>query len=151
MGTAASRPETFEVDEWPGEDQIAFAVGLAAEQIEPLDGVPELLKALGCCLGQPQLGSTRACFTVGEKWVLKVPLTWQGESANFLEADHVNPDIPLAQCRLHESSHGPVLLWMRRVKPVTYSPQRRLPAWTNFVDCAQVGYMPDGRLVAYDL
>jgi hypothetical protein len=31
------------------------------------------------------------------------------------------------------------------------SPGDRLPDWTMSVDGAQVGYLPDGHLVAYDL
>lgn len=149
--SALAHTVSVEVDEWPGEDALEFAIGLAAQESDPVPGAVELLARLGARLGIPQLGSTRACFMVDDRWVLKVPLTAAGEIANFREATHPSSSfIPLAACRLHDSCLGPALLWMERVTPVR-SGTGNLPAWAGFVDCAQVGHTADGALVAYDL
>jgi hypothetical protein len=99
------------------------------------------------------VGMKRATFTVGSRWVVKVPLSWEGVSENCYEAQHTDPGVPLAACRLHVSiPSGLPLLWMERVDPVTWSRNDpRYPAWADWVDCGQIGLTTDGRLVAYDL
>jgi hypothetical protein len=93
----------------------------------------------------------RAVFTVNEKWVLKVPLTWEGDTDNEREAKHDDKFIPLARARAHHSlPSGVLLLWMERVCPQVVD-LRTCPSWVHAVDCQQVGLTADGRLVAYDL
>jgi hypothetical protein len=140
------------LNEWPHEDTIQFAIGLATQEDDPLPGAATLLRVIGERCGEPMLGGHRAVFSVGDDWVLKVPLTWEGDAMNQYEACHSDPKIPLAQCRLHISEpSGVALLWMERITPLHPGKRYDLPEWTDFVDCAQVGYTTSGELVAYDL
>lgn len=96
-------------------------------------------------------GRHRAVFydrEAGE--VIKVPIERSGIDANFYELDL--QDIILARTELDPSSteYGIPLLRMEYVEPIPCTDHKGLPGWTLSIDCQQVGYTKDGRLVAYD-
>jgi hypothetical protein len=150
-----------ETNEWADEDTLTWVIGRALQEEEPLPGIEALLRRIGSRCGEPQVGGKRAVFSVGEHWVLKVPLTWEGDIDNVNEARYyaqtvaseTDEFIPVANCRVHHSlPSGVALLWMERVVPVTFKyGDPSCPDWVGWVDCGQVGYTADGHLVAYDL
>ena len=96
-------------------------------------------------------GRHRVVFADGDDWVIKVPCTEDGMLDNVREARHDDPGIPLASCELlDDHPDGVPLLRMRRIREVVL-PHSQQPEWVGFVDCGQVGYLPDGTLVAFDL
>jgi hypothetical protein len=105
--------------------------------------------------GQPLLGSRRAVYDLGDGWMLKVPYTWDGVTANYTEGSWGGENaefMPLAECTVDDRNrHGLPLLRMRKVNPDHGIPSRELPEWVGWVDCQQVGVDDSGRLVAYDL
>lgn len=97
-------------------------------------------------------GRNRVVFDRKDGTVVKIPKNWDGEMDNAREANWESEEIPLAQC--HEEIVGQdnkqmTLLVMEKVTPVPGL--KNLPDWTSWVDCQQVGYTKDERLVAYDL
>lgn len=116
-----------------------------------VDGVEEMLVRYAAQYGAPMVGSTRAVFDTGDGWVIKIPLNWDGICANSREADWTNVHIPLAPCHIAWKGDDQPVLRMQRVMVIPDAEQRVLPSWVAEVDCAQVGYLPDGRLVAFDL
>lgn len=95
-------------------------------------------------------GNERMCWDRGDGYVIKVPYDDAGAFSNGVEADWQHSDyIPLAKCWLDWLDGFPyALLIMEKVTPVRdFS---NLPKWTNAVDCVQVGYTVDGKLVAFD-
>ena len=116
-------------------------------------------KFIGC-------GCYRAVFELGDHDVLKVPLTPRGVEANEREAEVFKLggfplendeviEVKLAPCRLMDIN-GIEVLVMTRVRPVNEirtqaGVQDVLPDWVALIDDEQVGYLPDGTLVAYDL
>ncbi len=101
-----------------------------------------------------EIGRTRIVFLLDET-VLKIPLTDEGLYANALEADHSRREgktgsIPIADCAI--DWHGDLsVLRMERVDITPSLDGSPKPAWTGAVDCGQVGYDREGRLVAFDL
>lgn len=82
------------------------------------------------------------------KNVIKIPLNEEGVSDNYRENRYAKVNGWLdhsqkARCRMFG-----YCLVMEYVEP-TYEFEG-LPNWTGAVDCQQVGYTSDGRLVAYD-
>jgi hypothetical protein len=100
--------------------------------------------------GEPILGRTRAIFDRGDGYVVKIPRDEEGNLANWFEAHYDDPDVPLARCALEMDGDNAVLV-MEWVEPVRGPARAELPAWTDWVDCRQVGRTADGRLVAFDL
>ena len=85
---------------------------------------------------------------LGKDWVYKVATNDEGFFANGIEAAHYkkgSPYIPIAECYLIDE-----VLKMRRVTPADILGDH-MPEWTLSVDCQQVGYDHQGKLVAYDL
>lgn len=86
--------------------------------------------------------------------VVKIPTTDEGWLGNSMEyRTFQDPEgIPVAPCRWHEVSEDLVVLVMERVTPVVGAfNDKSMPWWVSYVDCGQVGHLPNGKLVAYDL
>jgi hypothetical protein len=97
------------------------------------------------CLGK---GRNRIVYRITENYVVKVPLNWDGIEDNYHEsslAKKENQQGYFANCVML----GDMLLLMEYVEP-THKSYSELPSWVGCIDCAQVGYTKDGRLVAYD-
>lgn len=102
-------------------------------------------------------GTTRIVI-IKEKTVVKFPYNDYG-MAQCSQEEQVYRDhqagkalIPMARTEVKTTEIGYVYCESERVRPVFFGaqdPQR--PDWSDFIDCAQVGYPEDGRLVAYDL
>lgn len=105
--------------------------------------VEEFTKQYGDPIGE---GRNRITFRMG-MYVLKVPLNGFGLLDNEFEASH--PSDIHARCSLFFCYDLPIVK-MEYVRPVTGEESLDLPDWTEYVDCFQVGYTYDGRLVAYD-
>ena len=94
----------------------------------------------------------QAFLTPSGKYVIKFPLNPEGAVANDEEA-HIYATSPkkererLAKCRLFYYNNLPCLI-MEYVEEVTK--WDKLPKWTRFIDCGQVGYTRYGQLVAFD-
>ncbi len=104
--------------------------------------------------GKPCLGGGRMAFFNGD-WVIKIPRNETGISDTYREHrlfSQCGPNsdrmFPLAKCHIVDNEDGIPILYMEKVEYVPVSVE--LPGWTHFVDCSQVGYTKDGRLVAYD-
>jgi hypothetical protein len=54
-----------------------------------------------------------------------------------------------AECSIHHDKDIPILT-MERVSPTEFKKGEKKPSLVDHVDCAQVVYTTDGRLVAYD-
>lgn len=88
------------------------------------------------------------------EFVVKVPTTEEGLLGNSMEfATYSDPEgIPVAPCRWLKVNDDVTALVMDRVTPVRNAfSDKSMPWWVGMVDCGQVGHLPDGTLVAYDL
>lgn len=97
-------------------------------------------------------GRNRVVFDRKDGTVVKIPKNWDGESDNNREANWSSDEVPLAQCHSESVGSGDsemTVLVMEKVTPVQGF--KGLPDWVSWVDCQQVGYTKDERLVAYDL
>ena len=88
--------------------------------------------------------------------VVKIPTTdegWLGNSMEFSTFQRGGDDeIPVAPCRFEDINEELTVLVMERVTPVIGAfSDKSMPWWVSFVDCGQVGHLPNGELVAYDL
>lgn len=107
-----------------------------------------------------ELGRNRCVFLMGS-FVIKLPWNDDGFADNDWEGSVSNdPDyhdseiIQYARTRLAYVEDVPVVY----MEHVTYVPYDHLaviydgnpPDWVDFVDCQQVGYTKNGRLVAFD-
>lgn len=94
---------------------------------------------------------TRKVYDRGDGYVVKVALNDEGLIANMREANWDSDYIPLAPCHFDwpDPCRDAVLIMEKIARFPDYGEQ--LPEWTMSVDCAQVGYLADGTLVAYDL
>lgn len=96
-------------------------------------------------------GRQRAVFRLNEDCVLKVPISAEGQISNWVEAHtyqssrNETPCI-YAACRPSLFEDLPCLE-MEFVEQGCPDPA---PDWTDFIDCRQIGWTRDGRLVAYD-
>lgn len=102
--------------------------------------------------GTPSIGRTRAVFDTQDGFVIKVPYVDEGFYANHSEVVTSNTDdayIPIAKCE-HDEKEGVSVLVMEKVA-IARADYKNMPDWVYSVDCGQVGYTKDGRLVAYDL
>lgn len=93
-------------------------------------------------------GRNRIVFKKGER-VCKVARNLKGECDNHHESatyfKHKDKaEIKFAKCCLV----GPLLV-MEYVEEC-HTLGKFLPRWTDFVDCGQVGYTKEGKLVVYD-
>jgi hypothetical protein len=91
-------------------------------------------------------GRTRTVYDRGDGYVVKVAINDEGWIANLRESRWASDYIPVAPCHLDDEGH----LVMEKIVRFP-GPDEELPFWAGYVDCAQVGYLADGRLVAYDL
>lgn len=95
-------------------------------------------------------GRNRHTFQHGN-YVVKVPKNAQGTYDNEYEArqwKRYGRKEHLARCRLL-GNFPCLLLVMELVEPVREEFDK-LPPWTGYIDCRQVGYTLKGELVAYD-
>lgn len=104
-------------------------------------------------------GRTRYVYLLDDNRVAKVPVDEDGLDANYREAhwsESVGKTgyIPIADASIETwtSADGTELdvLVMERVEEALLA-YKDMPDWVGSVDCAQVGYDREGRLVAYDL
>ena len=102
-------------------------------------------------------GRNRNTFDMG-RYVVKVPKCLDGFADNDWEGSvsNANDDravVRYARTRLAYLEEVPIV-FMERVNPATgaeiISKLGYEPDWTMCVDCGQVGFARDGRLVAYD-
>lgn len=105
------------------------------------------------------VGDTRIVFMFDD-YVLKVPANERGIVNNKSEAEHYrshwNEYMPLSPCSLYdymlvEHKLALPVLHMERVKLIGSEGMENLPDWVGSVDGSQVGHLPDGTLVAYDV
>lgn len=101
-------------------------------------------------------GRNRKVYDMGNGLVVKVPLNAPGMEDNLAESEiykstRDDPEgylIRYAECNHFNYKDIPLVI-MEKVEPIKgYHPE--LPDWTDYVDCAQVGYNKEGKLVAYD-
>ena len=96
---------------------------------------------------------TRTVLMYSDK-VVKIPTTDEGWLGNSIEyKTYQDPEgIPVAPCRFEAVNDDVHVLVMDRVVPVhdAFS-DKSMPWWVSCVDCGQVGHLPSGELVAYDL
>lgn len=98
-----------------------------------------------------------AMISPDRRIVFKLPLNNSGMLDNYRERRAFVLNIrkkgyvEMAACRIiiPDGDAGVPMLAMQYVEPIRYS--NDLPKWVDCVDCAQVGYNRQGRLVAYDL
>lgn len=96
---------------------------------------------------------TRTVLMYSDK-VIKVPTSEEGMLGNSMEyATFNDPEgIPVAPCEWLIVDADTVVLVMDRVEPVKGAfSNKSMPWWVSYVDCGQVGHLPSGELVAYDL
>jgi len=87
------------------------------------------------------------------KYVIKIPINHVGEADNGSEdfsyhfsANNEN----LARCKAFFYNNQLCLI-MEKVEIIDWSKNSTVvPEWVSYVDCRQVGYNRDGKLVAYD-
>lgn len=112
----------------------------------------KIINSFASLYGTPQIGRTRAVFDTEDGNVLKIPYTDEGFIANrgeVMTSEAEDAYIPIAKC-WHDEKDGVSVLVMEKVTPAK-ADYKNMPDWIYSVDCGQVGYLPDGRLVAYDL
>lgn len=97
-------------------------------------------------------GLYRRVFRESITHVIKVPRDGWGEFCNDGEAREAPTSDVFARCMTFRHPRtGVLLLRMERIVRFPTPRQRlTLPDWTTCVDCQQVGWTADGRLVAYD-
>lgn len=127
-----------------------------APKTEPeidLDVVVRLLSAeLQERYGEPEEGRHRRVYFDRENHeVIKVPFHESGISANYEELDTQGPIY--ARTSLDEELTAKYKIPVLRMEEVDVSLHYLnpdLPGWVDTIDCRQVGYTKDGRLVAFD-
>jgi hypothetical protein len=91
-------------------------------------------------------GRTRTVYDRGDGYVVKVATCDEGWIANLRESRWTSTEIPVAPCYLDDDGN---LIMEKIVRFPEWTEE--LPTWCGYVDCQQVGWLADGRLVAYDL
>lgn len=100
-------------------------------------------------------GRNRLTYDMGDGWVVKIPLHMYGMEDNLTESKIYNetkdnPEnycVQYAECMIFTYKDIPLLI-MEKVEPITH--YYDFPDWADYVDCQQVGYTKDGKVVAYD-
>ena len=119
------------------------------------EAILDTIKKYSDLYGKP-LGSGRNRVTWRvDNEVIKVPTNEWGVRDNEHEAcfgqSYLNGERKLARCRRQDEPNGLPIVIMEYCIPyhkkISYT---ELPEWTNWIDCQQVGFNPDGELVAYD-
>lgn len=105
-------------------------------------------------------GTSRICFTFpGSNLVIKVPFSTAGYTASIREEQafkdfekYPQACTPIADCSFMDftAAFGMKLLVMEQLHEFPSS-LTGLPGWVFSVDCGQVGYNAQKKLVAYDL
>lgn len=96
-------------------------------------------------------GNTRLVFKT-KKGVLKIdyPVTMGCNETEYDAVYLTGKYIPLPRMRLI-FLYGFALLFMEWVEPLKKVNLKNLPDWVGHIDCQQVGYTRDNRLVPYDI
>lgn len=118
------------------------------------DLTQQLLVWVQPLLGLKHLGTGRhrTTYRLNETTVWKFPLSADGCFDNLREAkvyqdtNGVDGEFRYAACSVFPLC-GLAILEMEYVEPKWST---RLPKWTGWIDCQQVGYNRNGILVAYD-
>ncbi len=127
-----------------------------------------IAEAFRFAYGEPLVGRTRMVFIDRHQNVVyKLPFNYDGIAANEQEAAAFQRQeagepgyIPIAPCQIcfdddialvaeRSSNSGIPILRTTYLRPVNV-PASDLPAWTQSVDCAQVGLDENGELLAFD-
>jgi len=132
-----------------------YAASVAEEDEYMKEVILPILTEFKSRYGEPECGRTRAVFDMGNGYVIKVPIDYEGMMASsneFSTFEMEDSFIPVAECYFSREFEQPLLI----MEKVDTSRNRRpdykdLPNWVGFVDGGQVGYDSKGRLVAYDL
>jgi hypothetical protein len=110
--------------------------------------------------GFSYLGSGRHRFVFKSpngRYVLKFPINYLGLIANCDES-RLYRQMLAKPSSYNEESYAPcrlisgAILMMRYVKDISLDSNKldSCPKWVNYVDCLQVGFLKDGKLVSYD-
>ena len=103
-------------------------------------------------------GRNRAVYVYNKKYVIKIPLNHNGivdnqhESfiSNIFGRGKSDDGALYARCKLLPND----CLLMERVNPIDYDQikylSKEIKYWSSFIDCGQIGFTMDGRVVAYD-
>ena len=106
-------------------------------------------------------GRHRFCFTGNDdQYIIKVPKSYDGIIDNGIEAktyrDYADKVLRneydmsrphYAFCYIEKLWSVDLLIMERLIYPKR---EDALPEWTDFIDCMQVGYNKQGKLLAYD-
>lgn len=104
-------------------------------------------------------GNSRiAFFDDNKKFVYKIPRNYDGITNNQREQRlfklHIRGEgwIPVARCKVFNPNPdiGLPILVMEKIEKSSLK-GTKIPDWVFFVDCQQVGYDKNGKLVAYDV
>ena len=97
-------------------------------------------------------GLFRRVYLESDEYVIKVPFNDWGEYCNDNEALESERDKTGYLARCSSFNHPRTGVILTRMERIVRFPKnfKSLPEWTLWVDCQQVGWTSDGRLVAYD-
>lgn len=114
--------------------------------------IQQILNRLQVKYGEPiGEGLDRIVFDTG-RFVIKVPRNgfcfFAQYNEEFRGLRHLKNEI-YAACRIWHINDVPVL-WMEKVQVLEKIDYSLLPDWVGYIDCGQVGYNRQGKLVAYD-
>lgn len=103
-----------------------------------------------------EYGRNRAVFIMG-KYVVKIPRCWDGVADNDWEGSVRHSPHPeeakYVRTRMVYVDEIPIV-FAEYVKPASIKDMKSIlgtvPSWTDAIDCQQVGFNREGRLLAYD-
>lgn len=110
------------------------------------DRAKAVLTRLIAKYGEPSCGRNRAAF-ISKHFVIKFPRSDSGIHDNCVESSY--SDETTAKSRGFILDGFLCVIQERLVMP-TKEQRKELPAWTDFIDCRQVGYDKKGNVKAYD-
>lgn len=94
-------------------------------------------------------GRCRMAFKLKSgNYVVKVPLSENGEDDNCVESSKQDFGHPVAKARMVviDGLYCAVMEYVEHYEGL----REDTPEWTDFVDCGQFGYTKKGEMVAYD-
>ena len=146
-------PAVVEMRKFGVDGAYEYAASVLEEDEYLAEHVLPILDEFKALYGEPECGRTRAVFDMGNGYVAKVPLDYDGMSASRNELSSFTTEdafIPVAECYFSDKFEEPILI-MEKVNTKHGIKYSELPDWVGYVDCGQVGYDRKGNLVAYDL
>lgn len=96
--------------------------------------------------GNPSCGRHRATF-FSKHCVIKFPLNFKGLTDNSYEAK--NKDETHAKTKLFDMNDFTCAV-QEKLRMPSKEEFKKLPSWTDFIDCQQVGFDKKGNIKAYD-